>query len=149
MEPSRLPLLRPAIAAITVTAGLVAAAALLSDRVPLLLGIARNRFDAPGWFPWTLDDTAFHLAIWLGITLLATLSVRTTRARLLVGGVAAIVSPLLEYLQIQWTTTRHFEMSDVIANTKGVYLGLLLGLVAGGVIDSIEHRRSHGVDQTT
>jgi hypothetical protein len=133
--------MRPAIAAITVTVGLVATAALLSDRVPLLLGIVRNRSYAPGWFPWTLDDAAFHLAIWLGITLLASLSVRTIRARLLVGGLVAVVSPLLEYLQLQWTTTRHFEMSNAMANTKGVYPGLVVGLIVGGAIDAIEDRR--------
>ena len=144
MDRERLPTVRPLVAAVTVASSLIGAAALLSDRVPTWLGIARNRFDAPGWFPWALDDTAFHLAMWFGITLMATLAVRTTRARFLVGLVAALISPLLEYLQIRWTTTRSFEMSDVLANTRGVYLGLIVGLVVGAVADAVEERRSPG-----
>jgi len=144
MDRKRSPFVRPLVAAVTVAISLIGAAALLSDRVPGWLGIARNRFDAPGWFPWTLDDTAFHLALWFGITLLATLAVRTSRARLVVGGVAAIGGLILEYLQIQWTATRNFEMSDVAANTRGVYLGLLAGLIIGAAIDAVEARRSSG-----
>jgi len=144
MDRERFPFVRPPVAAVTVAVGLIGAAALLSDRVPAWLGIARNRFDAPGWFPWTLDDTAFHLAMWFGITFLATLAVRTTRARLVVGGAAAVAGLVLEYLQIQWTATRNFEMSDVAANTRGVYLGLLAGLIIGAAIDAFEARRSGG-----
>lgn len=141
MSRDRLPLIRPLLATATVLAGLLGTAVLLSDRVPIWLGIARNRLDAPGWFPWTLDDHAFHFAMWLGITLLATLAVRTTVARLVVGGAAAVAGLVTEYLQIRWTTTRSFEMSDVAANTRGVYLGLLAGLVIGAAIDALERRR--------
>jgi len=120
---------------------LMGAAALLSDRVPGWLGIARNRFDTPGWFPWTLDETAFHVIMWLGITLLATLAVRTTRVRVLVGVVMVLISPVIEYLQIELTSTRSFQVSDIIANTLGVYLGLLAGLALGAAADAIEARR--------
>ncbi|MBU1227247.1 MAG: hypothetical protein KJ698_08565 [Actinobacteria bacterium] len=142
MMRERFPLVRPLVAAVTLLGGLLGAAALLSDRVPVWLGIARSRVDAPDWFPWALDDTNFHLALWFGLTLLATLAVRTTRARLLVGATAAVVGPVVEYLQLKWTFTRQFEMSDVMANTRGVYLGLLVGLVAGAVADALEARRS-------
>jgi len=132
--------LRPAIALVATGALLTGAAALLSDRVPAWLGIARNRFDTPGWFPWTLDDTAFHVFIWFGITLLALLAVRTTRARMLVGGVVVLISPVVEYLQIELSATRSFRLSDIIANTQGVALGVLAGLVIGAVADAIEAR---------
>ncbi|MCJ7724783.1 MAG: hypothetical protein MUP76_00110 [Acidimicrobiia bacterium] len=144
MDRNHLPLIRPLVAGVTVVGGLIGTAALLSDRVPIWLGLARNRFDAPGWFPWALDDKAFHLALWLGITLMATLAVRTTRVRLLVGGATAAAGLLIEYLQIRWTITRSFEISDVAANVRGVYLGLLSGLVIGAVIDALENRRQTG-----
>jgi len=140
-------ILRPAIALIAAGALLTGAAALLSDTVPKWLGIARNRFDTPGWFPWTLDDTAFHVFIWFGITLLAMLAVRTTRVRMLVGGMVVLISPVVEYLQIELTATRSFQLSDIIANTQGVYLGVLAGLVIGAVADTIEARRDLAVPQ--
>lgn len=141
MMRERLPVVRPLLAGVTLIGGLLGAAALLSDRFPVWLGVARSRFDAPGWFPWALDDTTFHLAMWFGLTLLATVAVRTTRIRLLVGMAVVPVGLVIEYLQIRWTFTRHFEMSDLIANTRGVYLGLLAGLVAGAVVDALEARR--------
>lgn len=135
------PLIRPVVALIATGALLMGAAALLSDRVPGWMGIARNRLDTPGWFPWTLDETAFHVIMWLGITLLATLAVRTTRARLLVGVVMVLISPVIEYLQIELTSTRSFQVSDIVANTLGVYLGLLAGLALGAAADAMEARR--------
>ncbi len=134
--------IRPLPAAALALAGMVSAALLLSDRVPVLLGIARNALDAPGWLPGTLDDTAFHLLMWLGLTLLATVAVRGTALRLLVGAGAGAASLLLEYLQLRWTTTRSFETADVIANTRGVYLGLLAGLVLGAALDAWDRRRA-------
>ena len=141
MDEPRLAPVRPLPAVALVLAVMVAGALLLSDRVPVLLGIARNRFDAPGWIPWTLDDVALHFAMWLGLTLLGTLAVRGLILRLVVGAGAAIGSLLLEYLQIRWTTSRSFEAADVIANTRGVYLGLLVGLALGAALDAWEAKR--------
>ena len=133
--------IRPIPAAALLALGAMAGILLLSDRVPVLLGIARNRFDAPGWIPWTLDDRAFHLVMWFGLTLVAALAVRGLALRLAVGGIAAVGSLLLEYLQVRWTTTRAFETADVVANTWGVYLGLLIGLALGAALDAREARR--------
>ena len=139
------PLIRPVIALIAAGALLVVTAALLSDRVPNWLGIARNRFDAPGWFPWTLDETAFHLIMWFGVTLLATLAVRTTGVRMIVGGAMVLASPIIEYLQTYLTATRSFQISDIVANTQGVFLGLLIGLLLGAAADTIEAHRDLAV----
>jgi hypothetical protein len=133
--------IRPIPAGAALLLGAMAGVLLLSDRVPVLLGIARNRFDAPGWIPWTLDDRALHLAMWFALTLLAAVAVRGLVLRLLIGAAAAVGSLLLEYLQIRWTTTRTFEVADVVANTWGVYLGLLAGLALGAALDAWEARR--------
>lgn len=142
MDDRRRSPIRPLPAAALVMAGLVSAALLLSDRVPVLLGIARNALDAPGWLPGTLDDTTFHLVMWLALTSLATLAVRGTALRLLVGAGAGVASLLLEYLQLRWTATRSFEAADVVANTWGVYLGLLAGLALGAALDAWDRRRA-------
>ena len=133
--------IRPLPAAALVLGTMLAGALLLSDRVPVLLGIARNRFDAPGWIPWTLDDAAFHFVMWFGLTLLGTLAVRGPALRLLVGAGAAVAGLALEYLQVRWTATRTFETADIIANTRGVYAGLLVGMALGAALDAWEARR--------
>ena len=102
--------IRPIPAAAVLLFGAMAGILLLSDRVPVLLGIA-------------------------------TLAVRGLVLRLLVGAAAAVGSLLLEYLQVRWTATRSFETADVIANTWGVYLGLLAGLAFGAALDAWEARR--------
>jgi len=140
-------LLRVPVAGVTIGLVALAGAAFLSDRVPRLLGLARDRIDTPGWFPWTLDDTALHVIIWLGITLLASVAVRTLPARLAAGLAVLAAATVIEYLQLRYTATRAFGYGDLVANTRGVYLGLLGGIIVGGVADALESRRAEGRDR--
>ncbi len=122
----------------------LAAAALLSDRAPKLVVRAQDRFERPWWFPWPIDDSMFHISTWFVITLLAVVAVRSLRARLLVAAGTAVAGPVLEYLQLRLTATRAFEAADIIANTRGVYLGLAAGLLVGAVLDRLEASQSAG-----
>ena len=134
--------IRPRVALAAVAALALAGAVLLSDRAPLVLSEARARYATPDWFPMPIDDGLLHFAMWMGVTFLATLAVRSVRARLVVGVAAVLTSSAVEYLQIRLTFSRKFELADIVANTRGVYIGLAIGLIVGGVLDQIDRRRS-------
>lgn len=117
------------------------ASLMLSDRAPGLLrrvfgdAVTRlsARIDANARIPAEQlpeSDAVVHIAVWAAAALLVGLTIWTWRG-LLIGALAVLAtSAVVEIAQGVYTSSRAVERSDVIANTIGVALGMLLAAVA-------------------
>lgn len=112
-------------------------ALMLSDRAPGLLesvfgdAVVRlsERIDAGSRIPTEQlpeSDTIVHVAVWAIATLLVALTIWTWRGLLVTSIAMLAMSAVVEIAQGLYTSTRSIEASDVIANTIGVAIGVLL-----------------------
>ena len=118
-------------------------ALLLSDRAPGALRTvfgdrvrdlwarvdATERVGLPSTGELPPTDTLVHVAIWAVVAALVGLAVWSWR-RLVVGGVVLVAfSGALELAQGRWSTTRHVELRDFVANVVGIGSGLAAAAV--------------------
>jgi hypothetical protein len=141
---------RPITALLAVVALFAVGAMMLSDRAPGLLSDASERvivriddrvpeararlYHAVAGTAAEERDVQAHVALWAGATLLLGLTSWSWRS---LAGVTALVlgaSAGLELVQERLAPSRITEQSDLVANTAGVLLGLVLVVVITGII---------------
>lgn len=124
---------------------------MLSDRAP---GLLDRLFDARARRLWArIDasdradvltsagppepDTAVHIAVWFGLTLLVALTLWTWRGLLVAGIGAAVFGVAVEWAQRRWSTGRSAEWSDVGADLAGTALGVVAAIVIMGAWSAV------------